>query len=155
MCRIKKKNQNDQSKRESSQKKSNESLITSEISLMIKRLIDESSESRLAESRSLVNSVNSHIIKKILNSDAIDHIFCNRSLFISYTPKTFICETRTSEKFISEKYESVVITLINENNRARDVTLTRMLYSFQMQYNLISIIKLVRKKVETFLRLSH
>jgi hypothetical protein len=42
---------------------------------MIKRLIDESSESDLAELRSLVNSVNNHIIKKILNLDAIDYMF--------------------------------------------------------------------------------
>ncbi len=45
--------------------------------------------------------------------------------------------------------------LINENNQTRNVTLTKVLYSFQLQYNLISIIKLVKKKIETFLRLSH
>ncbi len=62
---------------------------------MIKRLIDELtselSESETAESiessELIVNSVNSHIIKKILNSDVIDHIFCNRSSFITYTFK--------------------------------------------------------------------
>ncbi len=120
---------------------------------MIKRLIDRSSESELAEP--LVNSVNSHIIKKILNLDAIDHIFCNRSSFITYTPKISICETDTREKFTSEEYESVAMTLINENNQARDVTLTRVLYSSQLQYNLISTTKLAKKKVETLLRLSH
>ncbi len=45
--------------------------------------------------------------------------------------------------------------LINENNQTRNVTLTKVLYSFQLQYNLISIIKLIRKEIETFLRLSH
>ncbi len=120
---------------------------------MIKRLIDKSSESELAEP--FVNSVNSHIIKKILNSDAIDHIFCNRSLFTSYTPKISTCETGTREKFTSERYKSVVMTLINEDNQARDVTLTRVLYSSQLQYNLISIIKLAKKEIETFLRLPH
>jgi isocitrate dehydrogenase kinase/phosphatase len=149
MCRIKKKNQKD-FKKESSQE---DELTISEVSLMIKRLIDESSESELAES--LVNSVNNHIIKKILNSDAIDHIFCNRSLFTSYILKIFICETGSGEKFISERYESVIMTLINENNQTRDVILIEVLYSSQLQYNLISITKLVRKKIETFLRLSH
>ncbi len=85
---------------------------------MINRFIDELTselfESRLAQP--LVNSVNSHIIKKMLNSGAINHIFCNRSLFISFIPKTSICETGTREKFILEKYESVIMTLINENN---------------------------------------
>ncbi len=47
------------------------------------------------------------------------------------------------------------MTLINENNQTRDVTLTRVIYSSQLQYNLISIIKLVRKRIETFLRLLH
>ncbi len=122
---------------------------------MIKRLIDESSESDLAESRPLVNSVNNHIIKKILNSDATDHIFCNRSLFISYIPKISTCETGTREKFISERYESVAMILINENNQARDVILIEVLYSSKLQYNLISTTKLVRKEIETFLRLSH
>jgi hypothetical protein len=112
MCRIKKKNQNDQSKQESSRRddKSDESS-SSKISLMIKRLINELSESELAESEttSFVNSVNNHIIKKILNSDAIDHIFCNRSSFITYIFKIFICEIDTKKKFISERYESVVM----------------------------------------------
>jgi hypothetical protein len=115
---------------------------------MIKRLIDESSELT-------VNSVNSHIIKKILNSGAIDHIFCNRSSFITYTLKISICETGTGKKFTSEGYESVAMILINGDNQARDVTLTEVLYSSQLQYNLISITKLVRKEVETFLRLSY
>ncbi len=103
----------------------------------------------------IVVSDNSHIIKKILNLDVIDHIFCNRSLFILYTSKTFICKSKTSEKFISKRYESVVMTLTYENNQTRDVTLTRVLYSFQLQYNLISITKLVKKGIEIFLRLSH
>ncbi len=120
---------------------------------MVKRLIDEPSGSGLAEP--LVNSVNSHIIKKILNSGAIDHIFCNRSLFTFYISKTFICETGTGEKFISEGYESIVMILTNEDNLTRDVILTRVLYSSQLHYNLISIIKLVRKRIETFLRLPH
>jgi hypothetical protein len=47
------------------------------------------------------------------------------------------------------------MTLTNENNQARDVTLTGVLYSSQLQYNLISITKLVKKGVETFLRLPH
>ncbi len=131
----------------------NKSFITSEILLMIKRFIDESSKSELTEF--LVNLINSYIIKKILNLDVIDQIFCNRSLFISFISKTFICEIDTRKKFISEKYESVIMTLINENIQTRIVTLTKVLYSLQLQYNLISIIKLVRKTIETFLRLSH
>jgi hypothetical protein len=159
MCRTKKKNQNDQSRESSRRDDKLDESSSSEISLMIKRLIDESSESETAgsteSSELIVNSVNNHIIKKILNSDAIDHIFCNRSSFITYTPKIFICETSTGEKFTSERYESVAMTLINEDNQTRDVTLIEVLYSFQLQYNLISIIKLVKKEVETFLRLLH
>jgi hypothetical protein len=131
MCRIKAKNQKDFKKKSSQE----DELIISEVSLMIKRFIDESSESRLAESEttSLVNLVNSHIIKKILNLDAIDHIFCNRSSFITYIFKIFICEIDTREKFISETYELVVMILINENNQTRNVTLTKVLYSSQLQ----------------------
>jgi hypothetical protein len=77
MCRIKRKNQNDQSNQKSCRRddKSDE-FFSLEILLMIKRLIDEPSELT-------VNSVNSHIIKKILNSDGINHIFCNRLSFIT------------------------------------------------------------------------
>ncbi len=45
--------------------------------------------------------------------------------------------------------------LINENNQTRDVILIEILNSSQLQYNLISITKLVRKDIETFLRLFH
>ncbi len=45
--------------------------------------------------------------------------------------------------------------VLDDQNRACDVILTRVLYSSQLQYNLISTTKLVRKEVETFLRLSH
>jgi hypothetical protein len=133
MCRIKKKNQNGQSKQKSSRRddKLDESS-SSGVSLMVKRLIDKLSKSDLAESRPLVNSVNSHIIKKILNSGVIDHIFCNWSSFITYTLKISICKIGTGERFTSERYESVVMILINENNQIRDVILTRVLYSFQL-----------------------
>ncbi len=47
------------------------------------------------------------------------------------------------------------MTLINENNQARDVILIEVFHSFKLQYNLIIITKLVRKKIEIFLRLSH
>jgi hypothetical protein len=156
MCRTKKKDQNDQSKQGSSRRddKSDESSSPG-VSLMVKRLIDEPPGSDQAESRPLVNSVNSHITKKILDSDATDHIFCNRSSFITYTPKISICETDTRDKFTSEGYESVAMTLINGDNQTRDVTLTKMLYSSQLQYNLISTTKLARKEIETFLRLPH
>jgi hypothetical protein len=50
MCRTKKKNQNDQSKKKSSQEKPDVSFTTPGVSLMIKRLIDEPSRSGLAES---------------------------------------------------------------------------------------------------------
>jgi hypothetical protein len=121
MCRIKKKNQKDQSKR-------NE-LTTLEITLVINRFIDrlELSKSRTT---SLVNSINSHIIKKILNLDAIDHIFCNQSLFISYTSKTFIYETSTRKKFKSDDFESIQMIVLDNQNRPRDVILIEVLYSF-------------------------
>ncbi len=125
---------------------------------MTKRLIDEHelSESELAESEatSLINSVNSHITKKILNSDAIDHIFCNRSLFIFYIPKISICETSTREKFRSDNFESIQMIVLDDQNKSRDVTPTRVLYLSQLQYNLISIIKLVKKRMKIFIRLS-
>ncbi len=158
MCRIKKKN--DQSNKKSSRrddKIENESSITEEITLMIKRLINESVESaesaELIRSSSLVNSVNDHITRKILDSKTIDHIFCNRSSFISYTLKIFICETDTKEKFTAKSTESIQMKLIDEQNRSKLVTLIEMLYSSQLQYNLISTIKLAKKKIETLLSL--
>ncbi len=43
--------------------------------------------------------------------------------------------------------------LIDEQNRSKLVILIEVLYSSQLQYNLISIIKLVKKKVKTLLSL--
>jgi hypothetical protein len=160
MCRIKK--GNDQFNKKSPRrddKIGNESSITEEITLMVKRLIGgvgsvgsvESAE--LIRSSSLVNSVNDHIIRKILDSKAIDHIFCNRSSFISYIFKIFICETGTGEKFTAEGTGSVQMKLIDGQNRSKLVILIGVLYSSQLQYNLVSIIKLVKKEVETLLSL--
>jgi hypothetical protein len=157
MCRIKKRN--DQFNKRSSRrddKIESESFITEEITLMIKRLIEkiESVESiELIRSSSLINSVNDHITRKILDSEIIDHIFCNRSNFISYIFKIFICETDTREKFTAKNTESIQMKLIDDQNRSKLVILIEMLYSFQLQYNLISIIKLVKKKIETLLSL--
>jgi hypothetical protein len=151
MCRIKKRN--DQSNKESSRrddKIENESSITKEVTLMIKRFINEIEST---ESSFLVNSVNDHITRKILDSDVTDHIFCNRSSFISYTLKIFICETSTREKFIAKSTESIQMKLIDDQNRSKLMILIEMLYSSQLQYNLISIIKLVKKKIETLLSL--
>jgi hypothetical protein len=148
MCRIKKRN--DQFNKRSSRrddKTENESSITEEITLMIKRLIDET------ESSSLVNSVNDHITRKFLDSEATDHIFCNRSNFISYTLKIFICETSTRKKFTAKNTESIQMKLIDDQDRSKLVILIEMLHSFQLQYNLISIIKLIKKKIETLLSL--
>ncbi len=151
MCQTKNKNQNDQSNKKSSRrddKIENESSITEEITLMIKRFINES-----AKSSFLVNSVNDHIIRKILDSKTIDHIFCNRSSFISYIFRIFICETDTKKKFTAKNTELIQMKLIDDQNRSKSVILIEMLYSSQLQYNLISIIKLVKKKIETLLSL--
>jgi hypothetical protein len=43
--------------------------------------------------------------------------------------------------------------LIDDQNRSKLLILIEVLYSFQLQYNLISIIKLAKKKVETLLSL--
>jgi hypothetical protein len=149
MCRTKK--GNDQSNKGSPRrddKTEDESPITEKVTLMIKRLIDESSDSS-----SLVNSVNGHITRKILDSGATDHIFCNRSSFISYTPKISICETGTGEKFTAEGTESVQMKLIDDQDRPKLVILIGVLYSSQLQYNLVSTIKLAKKGVETLLSL--
>ncbi len=124
MCRIKKRN--DQSNKRSSRrddKIENESSITEEITLMIKHLIDE------AESSLLVNSVNDHITRKILDFEITDHIFCNRSNFISYIFKIFICEIDTKEKFTAKSTESIQMKLIDDQNRSKLMILIEMLYS--------------------------
>ncbi len=101
MRRIKKKN--DQSNEKSSCKndKIEDVFITEEITLMIKSLIDET------ESSLLVNSINDHIIRKILDFETFDHIFCNRSYFISYILKIFICETNMKKKFTAKNTELI------------------------------------------------
>jgi hypothetical protein len=160
MCRIKKKNDqfNKRSSREDD-KIENESSITEEITLRIKRLIDEieSAESvesaELIRSSLLVNSVNDHIIRKILDSRTTNHIFCNRSSFIFYILKIFICEIGTREKFTAKNTESIQMKLIDDQNRSKLVTLIEILYSSQLQYNLISIIKLDKKRIKTLLSL--
>jgi hypothetical protein len=43
--------------------------------------------------------------------------------------------------------------LIDDQNRSKLVILIEMLYSSQLQYNLISIIKLAKKEIETLLSL--
>jgi hypothetical protein len=150
MCRIKNKRQDDQFKSSRKNDKiEDESSITEEITLMIKRLIDENESSEF-----LVNSVNDHITRKILDSRAIDYIFCNWSSFISYILKIFICETETRKKFTAKNTESVQMKLIDDQNRSKLVTLIEMLYSSQLQYNLISIIKLDKKRIKTLLSLS-
>jgi hypothetical protein len=146
MCRIKKKNDQFKSPRRND-KTADESSITEKITLMIKHLIDE------AESSLLANSVNDHITRKILDSEITDHIFCNRSFFISYTLKIFICETDTKKKFTAKNTESIQMKLIDDQNRSKLVILIEMLYSSQLQYNLINIIRLAKKKIETLLSL--
>jgi hypothetical protein len=152
MCRIKKRNDQFKSPRRND-KIGNESSITEEITLMIKRLIDEIESAESAESSSLVNSVNDHITRKILDLKATDHIFCNRSNFISYTPKISICETGTREKFTAKSTESVQMKLIDGQDRPKLVILIGMLYSSQLQYNLVSTIKLAKKEIKTLLSL--
>ncbi len=159
MCRIKNK-KNDQFNKKSSRrddKIENESSITEEVTLMIKRLINEIESVESIESAEsselLVNSVNDHITRKILDSEVIDHIFCNRSNFISYTFKIFICETDIEKKFTAKNTESIQMKLIDDQNRSKLVILIEVLYSSQLQYNLISIIKLVKKKIKTLLSL--
>jgi hypothetical protein len=96
MCRIKK-NQNDQFKSSRRDDKiENVSSITEEITLMIKHLIDE------AESLLLVNSVNDHITRKILDSETTNHIFCNRSNF-TRTFSKFSSARRTRERNLSRR----------------------------------------------------
>ncbi len=146
MCRIKKRNDQFKSSRRN-EKIANESSITEEITLMIKHLIDE------AESSLLVNLVNDHITRKILDSEIIDHIFCNRSNFISYILKIFICETRTRKKFTAKNTELIQMKLIDDQDQLKLAILIDVLYSFQLQYNLISIIKLAKKKIETLFSL--
>jgi hypothetical protein len=158
MCRIKKKNDQFKSPRRDD-KTGDESSITEKITLMIKRLIDEiesagSVESaELIRSSLLVNSVNGHITRKILDSRATDHIFCNRSSFISYILKIFICEIETKKKFTAKSTESIQMKLIDDQNRSKLMIIIEVLYSSQLQYNLISIIKLGKKEVETLLSL--
>jgi hypothetical protein len=148
MCRIKNKSQNDQSNKKSSRRNDkieDELFITEEITLMIKHLIDE------VELSLLINSVNDHITRKTLDFETTDHIFCNRSNFILYTLKIFICETSTKEKFTAKSIESIQMKLIDDQDRSKLMILIEMLYSSQLQYNLISIIRLAKKKIKTLL----
>jgi hypothetical protein len=147
MCRIKNKSQNEQFKSSRKNKKIVDESIIEEITLMIKRFIDE------AESSFLINSVNDHITRKILDSRTTDHIFCNRLNFISYILKIFICETDTRKNFTAKNIESIQMKFIDDQNRSKLMILIEVLYSFQLRYNLISIIKLDKKEVETLLSL--
>jgi hypothetical protein len=149
MCRIKKRN--DQSNKRLSRrddKIENESSITEEITLMIKLFTDKSSNSSF-----LVNSVNDHITRKILDFETTDHIFCNRSNFISYILNIFICEIDTKKKFTAKSTGSIQMKLIDDQNRSKLVILIEMLYLSQLQYNSINIIRLAKKRIETLLSL--
>jgi hypothetical protein len=155
MCRIKNKKQDDQFKSSCKDDKiENESFIIKEITLMIKRLVDEIESIESTESfEFLVNSVNDHITRKILDFKITDHIFCNRLNFIFYILKIFIYETSTKEKFTAKNIESIQIKLVDDQNRSKLMILIEVLYLSQLQYNLINIIKLIKKKIKTLFSL--
>jgi hypothetical protein len=48
----------------------------------------------------------------------------------------------------------MILTLINEKEKKCIVILNNVLYSSQLQYNLISTMRLIKSRVETMLRLS-
>jgi hypothetical protein len=98
--------------------------------------------------------INDQITKKILDSETIDHIFCNKELFSFITLKFNSFETGTGDKFKIDGVGRVILTLADEKGKKCTVTLNDVLYSPQLQYNLISTMRLTKSKIETMLRLS-
>jgi hypothetical protein len=157
MCKSKKK--------EIDQKKTFDDDEKTSVSLMIRRI----DSIRSVGTISTVNAIRSvskitanaatKTSRKMLDLGATDHIFCNKESFISYENRPTTCETGTGERFISERIGTMKMTLMKKDDGSgrgdttQNVTLSKVLYSSLMQYNLISTIKLARKRVETLLSL--
>jgi hypothetical protein len=122
--------------------KKNEDFLK-QITLMMKRLIEDS-VINLADQNS----------RKILDSRVINHIFENRSLFITLHRLNIIFEIEIENKFSAEKIESVRINLIDEKEITSEVILIKVLYFFNIHYNLISTFRLTETEVEVILRRS-
>jgi hypothetical protein len=98
--------------------------------------------------------INDRITKKILNFEIIDHIFCNKKLFSFITLKLNSFETSTENKFKIDEVEKMILTLTDEKEKKCIVILNDVLYSPQLQYNLVSTVRLTKSRIETMLRLS-
>jgi hypothetical protein len=141
MCRFEKK------KIEKKKKEEDEEENNRNVFLMIK--ISDST----CEFISII-LINDQITKKILDFEIIDHIFCNKKLFCFFTLKFNSFETSTENKFKIDEVEKMILILIDEKEKKCIVTLNDVLYSSQLQYNLISTVRLIKSRVETMLRLS-
>ena len=122
------------------------------VSLMIKiiELTDHSHTS------SIISLINQFIIKKIIDFETIDHIFCNKRLFISLTTsKSYTSfEIEIDDKFFINEMRTVILHLINEMRKTFNVFLHEVLFASTLQYNLVSTIKLAKSGIEIMLRLS-
>jgi hypothetical protein len=98
--------------------------------------------------------INDQITKKILDFEVIDHIFCNKKLFSFITLKFNSFETDTENKFKIDEVGRIILTLADEKEKKCIVILNDVLYSPQLQYNLISTMRLTKSRIETMLRLS-
>jgi hypothetical protein len=130
VCKFKKKKKNDD--------------FLKQITLMMKRLIKDS-----------VINLTDQNSRKILDSRIINHIFENRSLFITLNRLNIIFEIEIENKFSIEKIKSVRINLIDEKEITSEVTLIKVLYFFNIHYNLISTFRLTETEVEVMLKRSN
>jgi hypothetical protein len=72
---------------------------------------------------------NDRIIKKILDFEVIDHIFCNKKFFSFIILKFNSFETGTRDKFKIDEVEKMILILIDEKEKKCIVILNDVLYS--------------------------
>ncbi len=88
----------------------------------------------------------------IIDSGAIDHFFCNRDLFTTYTKYEHEFQTGTGEKIAAHDYGNVDVRLSDHESNISILTVTNVSLVPGLCHNLLSIIPLARKGIEVFLR---
>ena len=90
----------------------------------------------------------------LINSGATDHALCNKDLFEPGFYRIMLnkLETGSGEVLKTEGRGSLSLLLKNETGFIREFVLTDVLYTPDMNFNLISTARLAQKGVEIFLR---
>ena len=90
----------------------------------------------------------------LIDFDVIAHIICNNDLFQEETFRNENNRLKTGfEKMLStEKKDSLLVSLDNENESVTNLILINVLLIFDLKFNLISTIQFDKKNISTYLK---